>query len=448
MTEPSASGPMTHGFLFADLRGYTAYAEARGDAAAADLLDRYRILVRAVLSDLGGAEIKTEGDSLYVVFPSASRAVAAGLAIVVRAAEANAIDPAQPIQVGVGIHAGEAEERAEGYVGTAVNIAARVCAQARPGEVLVTETVRSLTRTGGRYRFVARGRATLKGISEPVAVFAAQDASVGSATSERPARSPSTRSATAIVGLIAVIAIAGLAVVAVGLLGSGHSSAPPSGLPEASPVVATSPAASSRIAAVPSAPLPFTGPQAFHTGRLAPGTYQSTVMQPPIQFTVPAGWNGVKELSNYLEIDRFDDDSQQLVFMAPSVGYAACSLTEYSTLPSGREDLVKWLQANKGLAVRLVGSVKLGDVEAQQLDVGLGDGCKGQSVQRLFLIQTTPNATTGDDRWVVTPGPPEPVYIVSAGDRSLVAMVGSPASKLDTFLVDVRTVLSSLEIQP
>ena len=448
MTDSSASGPMTHGFLFADLRGYTAYAEAHGDAAAADLIDRYRILVRAVLSDLGGAEIKTEGDSFYVVFPSASRAVSAGLAIVTRATEANATDPGHPIQVGVGVHAGEAEERAEGYVGTAVNIAARVCAQARPGEVLVTETVRSLTRTGGRYRFVARGRTTLKGISEPVALFAAQDASAGPATAERTAASPPKRLVAALVGLIAVVVVATLAVITVGSLGSGHDSAAPSGLTEASPSVAPSPSRSSPSAAAPDTPSPSTGLQAFHTGRLEPGTYRSTVMQPPIQFTVPAGWNGVKELSNYLEIDRFDDDSQQLVFMAPSVGYAACSLTDYQTLPSGREDLVKWLQANKGLAVRLVGSVKLGDVEAQQLDIGLGDGCAGQSVQRLFLIQTTPNATTGDDRWVVTPGPPEPVYVVSAGDRSLVALVGSPASKLDSFLVDVRSVLSSLGVQP
>ncbi len=59
MTDPSAAGPLIHGFLFADLRGYTAYAEARGDAAAADLLDKYRVLVRGVLGELGGAEIKT-----------------------------------------------------------------------------------------------------------------------------------------------------------------------------------------------------------------------------------------------------------------------------------------------------------------------------------------------------------------------------------------------------
>lgn len=130
MTDLSASGQLTHGFLFADLRGYTAFAEARGDSAAAELLDRYRALVRGVISTTDGVEIKTEGDSFYLVFPSASRAVSAGLAIVAAAAESAATDPGHPIQVGVGIHAGEAEERPDGYVGSAVNLAARVCSVA------------------------------------------------------------------------------------------------------------------------------------------------------------------------------------------------------------------------------------------------------------------------------------------------------------------------------
>jgi class 3 adenylate cyclase len=61
----------TNGFLFADLRDYTRYVESHGDRAAAALLDAYRELVRAAVAEFGGAEIKTEGDSFYVVFPSA-----------------------------------------------------------------------------------------------------------------------------------------------------------------------------------------------------------------------------------------------------------------------------------------------------------------------------------------------------------------------------------------
>jgi class 3 adenylate cyclase len=168
--EPGA-GLVTRGFLFADLRGYTAYVEANGDAAGSALLDDYRLLVRDTIAHHGGAEIRTEGDSFYVVFPSASSAVAGGLGIAAAAANYNTTHPERPIHVGVGVHAGEAVEAPEGYVGSAVNIAARVCAQAGPGEVLVSETVRSLIRTSGRLAFSPKGRRQLKGIAEPIALF-------------------------------------------------------------------------------------------------------------------------------------------------------------------------------------------------------------------------------------------------------------------------------------
>jgi outer membrane protein assembly factor BamB/class 3 adenylate cyclase len=239
MTESSAVGQLTHGFLFSDLRGFTAYAEARGDAAAADLLDRYRALVRAVIAELGGAEIKTEGDSFYVVFPSASRAVAAGLAIVAAASRATIEEPNQPIRVGIGINAGEAEERPEGYVGTAVNLAARVCAKASVGEVLVTDTVRSLTRTSGRYRFRSRGHPTLKGIIEPIALYRVDPAD-GTAGALPPSRGRPVigyRPLLAVgVGLVAIAA-------AVVLIGRGGSTGGPQGT--GASAAATSPLGSS-----------------------------------------------------------------------------------------------------------------------------------------------------------------------------------------------------------
>jgi DNA-binding NarL/FixJ family response regulator/class 3 adenylate cyclase len=180
----------THGFLFADLRGYTEYVEAHGDAAAASLLTTYRALVRDVVARHRGAEIRTEGDSFYVVFPSASSAVQCGLAIARAAADASGADGDARISVGVGIHAGETADHPEGYVGSAVNIAARVCAYASPGDVLVTDTVRSLTRTVLPVRFVRRGTPALKGISEPIAVFRVEPAgdrpSVGKAGSQSP----------------------------------------------------------------------------------------------------------------------------------------------------------------------------------------------------------------------------------------------------------------------
>jgi class 3 adenylate cyclase len=166
------AGATTRGFLFADLRGYTAYVERHGDLDAAALLSTYRMLVRARVAEHDGAEIRTEGDSFYVVFPSASSAVTCGLAILAAAA-ADAAPTGGAIAVGVGVHAGESVETSEGYVGSAVNIAARLCALARPGEMLVSDTVRSLTRTSLQVTFVPRGTRRLKGIDEPIAVYRA-----------------------------------------------------------------------------------------------------------------------------------------------------------------------------------------------------------------------------------------------------------------------------------
>ncbi len=184
----------TRGFLFADLRAYTAFVEARGDIAAARLLETYRLLVRDVVRRHDGAEIKTEGDSFYVVFDSAGAAIRCGLEIVEAATVATAAHPAQPLNVGVGVHAGETAVTAEGYVGSAVNIAARVCAQAGRGEVLVTDTVRGLVRTSGDFTFRERGRRRLKGIEEPIVLYAVTAApSLGTAVAAGNASIPASR---------------------------------------------------------------------------------------------------------------------------------------------------------------------------------------------------------------------------------------------------------------
>ena len=166
---PGAGGAphLTRGFLFADLRDYTSYVEARGDHAGAELLERYRALVRDAVAGAQGAEIKTEGDSFYVVFDSASAAVRAGQEIIAAADAASG----EPIRVGVGVHAGETVETADGFVGSAVNIAARLCAQAKAGELVVSDTVRALTRTYLDVEFEPLGTRRLKGVNEQIALY-------------------------------------------------------------------------------------------------------------------------------------------------------------------------------------------------------------------------------------------------------------------------------------
>ena len=159
---------VARGFLFADLRGYSRWVESHGDQAAARLLRRYRDLVRAAVAQFDGAEIRTEGDSFYVAFRSPSAAIRCGLQIL-----DDAVSPVggEPIPVGIGVHAGETVPLDEGYVGSVVNIAARICAEANAGELLVSDVVRGLTRTYLDVRFIPRGRRRLKGIAEPMRVF-------------------------------------------------------------------------------------------------------------------------------------------------------------------------------------------------------------------------------------------------------------------------------------
>jgi class 3 adenylate cyclase len=174
----------TRGFLFSDLRGYSAFVERHGDRAARVLLTRYRRIVRDVIGRFGGAEIRTEGDSFYVVFASVAQAVQAALAI--QAALA-ADREGHPLRAGIGIHAGEVEDDAEhGIVSGAVNIAARMCAVAEPGQVLVSEVVRGLTRGYLDARFVPQGRRKLKGIDDAMAAYSVHRGTVPTRTRDRP----------------------------------------------------------------------------------------------------------------------------------------------------------------------------------------------------------------------------------------------------------------------
>jgi class 3 adenylate cyclase len=166
----NAPASVARGFLFADLRGYSAWVERHGDHAAAVLLREYRRVVRQAVGEFDGSEIKTEGDSFYVVFSSPSAAVRCGLRILELAVGSQAA-AGGPIPVGIGVHAGETVATDEGYVGSVVNVAARVCAQAGAGELLVTDAVRSMTRTFLGVPFSPRGRKRLKGIPEPIALY-------------------------------------------------------------------------------------------------------------------------------------------------------------------------------------------------------------------------------------------------------------------------------------
>jgi class 3 adenylate cyclase len=238
----------TRGFLFADLRGYTDFVDTHGDRAAAELLETYRRLVRDVVARFGGAEIKTEGDSFYIVLPSASSAVGCGLAIARAATTASADEPARPIRVAIGVHAGESTKTDDGYVGLAINTAARICAEAQAGEVLVSETVRSIARSGHDFAFAPRGRRRLKGIAEPVALYAATSSVAIRApgSSSRAKGAPGIARSRIAAGVAAVVVATLTGAIGINLLIGGRASTPSAATsPRQSQAAMASPTASS-----------------------------------------------------------------------------------------------------------------------------------------------------------------------------------------------------------
>ena len=318
MSEPIAPETpalhLTRGFLFADLRVYTAFVEAHGDEAAASLLDAYRRIVRQVVQGSGGAEIKTEGDSFYVVFPSASQAVRCGLAIVAAAASWTAQEPGRPIAVGIGVHAGETAETAEGYVGLAINLAARICAQASAGEVLVSDTVRGLVRSSSDVMFSARGKRRLKGIAEPIAVYAASSTATPAAGSAIGAGRSAMRwsresgagfSPIALGALVAIAALAVSVVLVTSAFGGGNKVQPSastsnqSGSPALvgslpSPTTVVSAEASVDSAAPSASPLGIPIEQLSDKLVLKPGTYTAVILPGTPSMTVAdGGWSVV-----------------------------------------------------------------------------------------------------------------------------------------------------------
>ncbi len=173
-------------YLFADLRDYTAFVETRGDAAAARLLRAYRSIVRAEVRAKRGVEIKTEGDSFYLVFNTPGDAVRCALGIARRAKAHNERNADLPLRIGIGINTGEAIEHDKAYVGSAVILASRLAQQAEAGRSLVTDTVRSLVRTGGLAPMRDLGAWKLKGVADSVHVYEVETTKSSAARSVGP----------------------------------------------------------------------------------------------------------------------------------------------------------------------------------------------------------------------------------------------------------------------
>ncbi|MCH7578562.1 MAG: adenylate/guanylate cyclase domain-containing protein, partial [Chloroflexi bacterium] len=116
-----------------------------------------------------GAEIKHTGDGIMASFATASKALACATAIQTALGERNETAE-EPINVRIGLNAGEPVAEDEDLFGTAVQLAARVCAHADPGTILASNVVRELS-AGKGFLFSDQGDVVLRGFEDPVRLY-------------------------------------------------------------------------------------------------------------------------------------------------------------------------------------------------------------------------------------------------------------------------------------
>jgi len=154
--------------LFTDLVGSTEVLDRLGDDAAEDLRRTHFALLRQAVADADGTEVKSLGDGLMVTFASPVQAVACAVAMQQAIAEHNRTESDRPLEVRVGLHAGDPVRHEDDLHGTAVVVAKRLCDQAEGGQILASNLVAGLVGTRGGFRFRSVGRRKLKGLAEPM----------------------------------------------------------------------------------------------------------------------------------------------------------------------------------------------------------------------------------------------------------------------------------------
>jgi class 3 adenylate cyclase len=152
----------TRSIMFTDIVGSTEMTSRHGDDAAIAMLGTHDLIVRTSINDHDGREVKHTGDGIMAAFHSAANAVKSACRIIGELNGHNSAGPEFPVIVRIGISAGEPVEQASDLFGSTVQLAARLCAQAEPGQVLVSNVVSDLC-LGKNLKFYDAGECELKG---------------------------------------------------------------------------------------------------------------------------------------------------------------------------------------------------------------------------------------------------------------------------------------------
>jgi class 3 adenylate cyclase len=152
--------------MFIDVVGSTDRAVELGDAAWRGVLQNYYAIVRRTLARFRGREANVAGDGFLATFDGPARAVRCALELVKEVRQLG-------IEIRAGVHIGECEVMGDDVGGVAVHAGARIMAEARPGEVLASSTIKDLV-AGSGLSFIDRGEHALKGVPGQWRLFTAQ----------------------------------------------------------------------------------------------------------------------------------------------------------------------------------------------------------------------------------------------------------------------------------
>ncbi len=170
-TAKPAAAHFTAVILFTDIVSSTALTEQLGDTRFRDASRALDAGLRAAIREAGGAAIdgKLLGDGVLATFPSAAQAIDG-------ARRCLALSAASELGLHIGLHAGDVIREDNNVYGGAVNIASRICGLSAPGEILVSDVVRGMARSSAGVVFEDRGEREMKGVGEPVRVYAVRGA--------------------------------------------------------------------------------------------------------------------------------------------------------------------------------------------------------------------------------------------------------------------------------
>lgn len=192
--------------LFTDMVGYSAKVQADETRALALLQEHNRILQDQVDAHRGRT-IKTIGDAFLVDFGSVLDAVNCAVSIQQALRARNSNDPAERIDVRIGIHVGDVLYRNEDVFGDGVNIASRIQAIAGAGQIFISHDIYSIALGKLSYQFHDHGVRPLKNISRPIHIYEVLWHEGQSGTPPSVARPHSTARRLILAGVVAVAGV-------------------------------------------------------------------------------------------------------------------------------------------------------------------------------------------------------------------------------------------------